>query len=255
MILPIAALAASLVAAPSAQEATPPLYEFRPVDRLRGEAVRIPFDSPRTIGRPSLSARHALLVNEGPIPERGVPFTVRCRVSSQNGSVANCEAPEAPARWHRAALGLASLYKFDVTGLFRDGVAPFDGVVTISDRIAPADVQPAARRFRFIAPAPAEVVFTNVNRQLDTDYYPQMAIRYNEQTRMQVDCEVQPDLSLFCLDATVWPELPAPEHLGLFKLATYQIVGIRRVAPQLANGAPAPGTIFRYFLTFRLPQD
>lgn len=247
-------LAVALVA----QDAAPPLYEFRPVDTIRGELLSIPFDSPRTINRPSLSARHALLVGEAAIPADGIDFTVRCRVDARSGRVTNCETPTAPAAWHRAALGLASLYSFDVTGLFAEGRPPFVGVVTIHDRIVPADVQPAARRFHLdaaTAAAGSKIVFTDASDRLATDYYPQMAIRLNEQARVQVDCQVQPDLSLFCVDAEPVTGSPPLQFAGLFRLAMYQIMGLRHVAPALRDGTPAVGAIFRYILTFRLPQE
>ena len=75
------------------------------------------------------------------------------------------------------------------------------------------------------------------------------------ETRIGLDCEIQPDLGLFCLNAGPSPPAPLGNWLPQFQLAAYQISGFVRVAPRLANGAPAPGTVFRLNFSFRLPTE
>jgi hypothetical protein len=72
--------------------------------------------------------------------------------------------------------------------------------------------------------------------------------------RIRVDCQVQPDLSLFCLNPTAVPGSNPGRFLAEFQLAALQLSGWFRAAPTLSNGGTAPGTIFRTTIIFRVPE-
>jgi hypothetical protein len=239
----IAALLASL-----AQSAAP-----API--VRPGRTDVPFETARVIGRPSASARHALLARGPGIPAGGIAFTARCLVARDDGRAFGCAAPDVPEAWRSAAVWLASLYRFDLTGL---PLGPDERTltVTIADRIVPEDVRPADRLFRYAAPAAGNVVLASgLGQDQLMAYYPVPGLRANEQPLVNVDCQVQPDLSLFCLNAGVARGSPLTDQASLFALATYQILGSARAAPALDNGAPAAGTIFRQTLQFRIPGE
>jgi len=212
-----------------------------------------PFEAGTVISRPSAAARHFLLSRSPGIPGRGVAFTVRCLLDRANGRVILCRDPSAPEAYREAAIALGSLYQFRMTAAQAAAVGPL--VVTIQDRIAPADVRPAARLFTFSQRPAANVIFAQVmSGQQSQDYYPRRALDIGLQARVRVDCQVQPDLSLFCLNPVVAPDPNVAPFIAGFQLAALQLSGWIRAAPALANGAPAPGTIFRTTIIFNVPQ-
>lgn len=243
MISALLGLAASLATQPAKPE---------PVPRSRTE---IPFETARVLVRPSASVRHALLASGPPIPASGIAVTARCLVARDNGRSFGCEVPEVPDAWRNAARTLASLYQFDLSGL-QFGPDERLGVVTITDRIVPADVRPPARLFHFTAAGAGNAVFTTAFGLAVMAYYPVGELRGGNEARMWVDCQVQPDLSLFCLSAGPTPGAPSPaQPLSPFQIATLQIMGNARVAPTLDNGAPAAGTVFHRSLYFHIPAE
>lgn len=217
----------------------------------------LPFDNASVISRPSAAARHFLLAQAPAIPARGLAFTVRCLLDRSNGRVILCRDPSAPEAYRAAAIGLGSLYQFRLNAAQAAAVGPL--VVTIQDRIAPSDVRPAARLFSFGQRPPANVTFAQVmSGQQSQDYYPRGALDIGLPARVRVDCQVQPDLTIFCLNPALAPSaMPGPNpgaFLSEFQLSALQLSGWIRVAPTLSNGAPSPGTIFRTTIIFSVPE-
>lgn len=217
----------------------------------------LPFDPANVISRPSAAARHFLLAQAPAIPAHGLAFTVRCLLDRSNGRVILCRDPSAPEAYRAAAIGLGSLYQFRLNAAQVAAVGPI--VVTIQDRIAPSDVRPAARLFTFSQRPPANVTFAQVmSGQQSQDYYPRGALDIGLAARVRVDCQVQPDLTIFCLNPALAPSSvpsPAPAaFLAEFQLAALQLSGWIRVAPALSNGSAAAGTVFRTTIIFNVPE-
>ena len=249
-----------LAASAAAQQAVPPInYSLpgqatpAPPGTIPATAEVLPFEPANVISRPSAAARHYLLARAPAIPNRGLAFTVRCALDRANGRAIFCRDPSAPEAFREAAISLGSLYQFRLTAAQAAAVGPI--VVTIQDRIAPADVRPAARLFTFSQRPVANVAFAQVmSGQQSQDYYPRGALDIGLAARVRIDCQVQPDLSLFCLNPTLAPDPNAANFVGQFQLAALQLSGWFRAAPNLANGAAAPGTIFRTTIIFNVPQ-
>jgi len=212
----------------------------------------LPFQSANLLSRPSAAARHFLLAAAPRIPANGVAFTIRCLLDRSNGRVIFCLEPTVPQAWRTAATGLASLYQFRLTPAQAAAQGPL--AVTIQDRIAPADVRPAARLFTFTQRPPANVVFAQgLTAEQSQAYYPHGALEIGFAARVRTDCQVQPDLSLFCLNPSLAPGNRPDRFEAEFQLAALQLSGWLRAAPALANGAAAPGTIFRTTIIFQVP--
>lgn len=210
----------------------------------------LPFLPVNIVDRPSAAARHFLLAGAPRIPARGLAFTIRCRLDRSNGRVTFCSAPSAPAAYRAAATGLASLYRFRLT--LDQMTTPGPLAVTIQDRIVPADVRPAARRFTVTSEPPAAVTFAQgIPMEMGLIYYPRDALAANVEARIRIDCQVQTDLSLFCLN----PRGEPGPFLAEFELVALQLSSTIRVAPALRNGVPAAGTVFSFVMPFRLPQE
>jgi len=210
----------------------------------------LPFQEANVASRPSAAARHYLLARTPRIPARGLAFTIRCLLDRTNGRVVFCTDPSVPEAYRAAAMGLASLYQFRLTLAQMTTQGPL--AVTIQDRIAAADVRPAARLFTFTTRPPAAVSFAQgLTMELSQAYYPRGALAANLDARVRIDCQVQPDLSLFCLN----PTGDAGPFLAEFQLIALQLSGWLRAAPTLANGAPAAGTIFRTTIIFHVPTE
>lgn len=249
----------ALAAIAAAQQPVPPInYSLQgqttpAPPTIPADAEVLPFDGAAIASRPSAAARQFLLASAPAIPARGLAFTVRCLLDRANGRVILCRDPSVPEAWRAAAIGLGSLYQFQLTAAQVAAVGPL--VVTIQDRIAPADVRPAARLFTFAQRPPASVVFAQVmSGQQSQDYYPRGALDIGLTARVRIDCQVQPDLSLFCLSPMVAPDPNIGPHAAAFQLAALQLSGWIRAAPNLANSAPSPGTIFRTTIIFNVPQ-
>lgn len=246
-----------LAAFAAAQQPAPPVNYTLP-----GQAtpIAIPpnteilaFQSANVLSRPSAAARHFLLAGAPRIPASGLALTMRCLLDRSNGRVILCLDPSVPEAWRAAALGIGSLYQFRLTPAQVAASGPL--AVTIQDRIVPSDVRPASRLFAYAQRPPANVVFAQgLTAEQNQAYYPQGATHVQLDARIRMDCQVQPDLSLFCLNPTLVPGANAGRFLGDFQLAALQLSGWLRAAPALANGAAAPGTIFRTTIIFRLPE-
>ena len=220
---------------------------------IPANAEVLAFQGATVISRPSAAARHYLLARAPAIPARGLAFTVRCLLDRANGRIILCRDPSVPEAWRDAAIALGSLYQFQLNAAQTAAIGPL--VVTIQDRIAPADVRPAGRLFTFSQRPPANVAFAQVmSGQQSQDYYPRGALDMGVPARVRIDCQVQPDLSLFCLNPTVAPDPNVAPYAAEFQLAAMQLSGWFRAAPALSNGAPAPGTIFRTTIIFNVPQ-
>ena len=219
---------------------------------IPANAEILPFQPAAVVTRPSAAARHFLLASAPRIPARGITFTTRCLLDRSNGRVILCLEPTVPEAWRAAALGLGSLYQFRLTPAQMAAQGPL--AITIQDRIVPADVRPAGRLFAFAQRPPANVVFAQgLTAEQSQAYYPDNALQMELAARVRIDCQVQPDLSLFCLNPAVAPG-NRPERFGAdFQLAALQLSGWLRSGPTLANGAPAPGTIFRTTIVFQVP--
>jgi hypothetical protein len=245
----LAAIAAAQQPVPSINYSLPGQTTPAPLT-VPANAEALPFLPANIANRPSLAARHFLLASAPPIPARGLAFTIRCLLDRANGRVIFCSPPSVPEAYRAAATGLASLYQFRLTPAQMTAEGPL--AVTIQDRIASADVRPAARLFTATTRPPAAVNFAQgLTGELSQAYYPREALAANVEARIRIDCQVQPDLSLFCLNPT---GDPGP-YFAAFQLTAVQLSGTLRSAPALANGAPAPGTIFRTTIIFRLPTE
>lgn len=244
----LAAIAAAQQPVPSINYSLPGQTTPAPLTVPATEVL--PFLPANIVNRPSAAARHFLLASAPRIPATGLAFTIRCLLDRSNGRVVFCNAPVVPEGYRAAAAGLASLYQFRLTPAQMTTPGPL--AVTIQDRIAPADVRPAARLFTFTTrPAAALTFAQSLTGELSQAYYPRDAMAANVETRIRLDCQVQPDLSLFCLN----PSGDPGPYLAAFQVTALQLSGALRSAPTLANGAPAAGTIFRTSIIFRLPTE
>ena len=248
-----------VLAAAAAQQPVPPINYSLPGQAtpaplaIPANAEVLPFDAGNVISRPSAAARHFLLATAPVIPARGLAFTIRCLLDRANGRVIICRDPTVPESWRAAATGIGSLYQFRLNAAQAAAVGPL--VVTIQDRIAPSDIRPPARLFSFSQRPPANVTFAQVmTGQQSQDYYPRRALDIGLAARVRIDCQVQPDLTLFCLNATVVPDANVGPYIADFQLAALQLSGWFRAAPVLGNGAPSPGTVFRTTIIFNVPQ-
>jgi hypothetical protein len=245
----LAAVAAAQQPVPSINYSLPGQTTPAPLT-IPANAEALPFLPANIANRPSVAARHFLLTSAPRIPANGLAFTIRCLLDRSNGRVVFCNAPSVPEAYRAAAAGLASLYQFRLTLAQMTTQGPL--AVTIQDRIAPADVRPAARLFTFTARPAAAVSFAQgLTGELSQAYYPRGALAANVETRIRVDCQVQPDLSLFCLN----PTGDTGPFLAEFQLVALQLSGALRAGPTLANGASAIGTIFRTTIIFRAPTE
>ena len=251
--------ATALAAMLAAQQPVPPVNYTLPGQvtpppfAIPATAEILPFQSGLVVSRPSAAARHFLLAAAPRIPAHGIAVTIRCQLERSNGRVILCEDPAVPDPYKRAAFGLASLYQFQLTPAQAAAQGPL--AVAIQDRIAPADVRPAARLFQFAGRPPGSVTFAQVmTADQSQNYYPRGALQMELDARIRIDCQVQPDLSLFCLNPQAATGSNPGRFLTEFQLAALQLSGWFRAAPTLSNGAAAPGTIFRTTIIFRVPE-
>lgn len=248
-----AAIAAAQQPAPPVNYTLPGQVTPPPVT-IPDTAEILPFESNLVVSRPSAAARHFLLATAPRIPARGIAFTIRCLLDRSNGRVILCQDPTVPEPYKRAAFGLASLYQFQLTPIQAATLGPI--AVTIQDRIVPADVRPAAQLFTFTQRPPGNVTFAQVmTGDQSQNYYPRGALQMELDARIRIDCRVQPDLSLFCLNPQAAPGSNPGRFLTEFQLAALQLSGWFRAAPTLSNGGTAPGTIFRTTIIFRVPEE
>ena len=254
--------ATALAAIATAQQPVPPINynlpgQATPAPRtpvsIPATAEILPFQSANVVSRPSAAARHFLLAGAPRIPSRGITFTVRCLLDRANGRVILCRDPSVPEAYRAAAIGLGSLYQFRLTAA--QVAAQGALAVAIQDRIVPSDVRPEARLFAFTQRPPANVNFVQVmTGEQSQNYYPRGALEGALAARIRIDCQVQSDLSLFCLSPTAAPGSNPGIFLAEFQLAALQLSGWLRSGPTLANGAPAAGTIFRTTIIFNVPE-
>lgn len=252
--------ATALAAIAAAQRPVPPINYTLPGETtpaplaIPATAEILPFQSGSVISRPSAAARHFLLAGAPPIPARGITFTIRCLLDRSNGRVVICQDPTVPEAYRAAANGLGALYQFQLTPAQAAGQGAL--AVSIQDRIVPSDVRPAARLFRFVQRPPANISFAQgLTAEQSQAYYPQGALRANLDARIRIDCQVQPDLSLFCLNPAAATGSNPGRFLADFQTAALQLSGYLRAAPALANGTPAAGTIFRTTIIFQVPAE
>jgi hypothetical protein len=219
---------------------------------IPADAEILPFQAASVVSRPSAAARHYLLAAAPRIPARGLTFTMRCLLDRGNGRVLICRDATVPDAYRDAAHAIGSLYQFRLTPAQMAAQGAL--VVTIQDRIVASDVRPAARLFTFTTRPAANVTFAQVmSAEQSQDYYPRVALYSALAARIRIDCQVQPDLTLFCLNPDAAPGGDPGTYLAEFKLAALQLSGWFRAGPTLANGAAAPGTIFRTTIIFNVP--
>jgi hypothetical protein len=252
--------ATALAAIAAAQQPVPPINYSLPGRTtpapvtIPATAEILPFQSANVLSRPSAAARHFLLAGAPRIPGRGITFTIRCLLDRANGRVIMCQDPTVPEPYRAAASGLGSLYQFRLTPAQTTAQGPL--AVAIQDRITAADVRPAARLFQFTQRPPGNINFAQVMSGEQSDaYYPRAAQMSGLEARIRVDCEVQPDLSVFCLSPVAPPGSVDPGRLlPDFQLAALQLSGWFRAAPTRTDGGTAAGTVFRTTIIFRLPE-
>ncbi len=255
--------ASALAVLLAAQQSAPPINYTLPGQgtapapvqaTIPPDAEILPFDEAAVLVRPTAAVRHFLLAGRPPIPPGGAPFTVRCLVDRTNGRVTHCQDPAVADPYRAAAIALGSLYQFRLPPA-QAAASRRALTVTIAGRIMPADVLPPGRLFQFTQRPPGNVTFARLmTTEQSLAYYPQGARAVGLEGRIRLDCQVQPDLSLFCLNpAAVAGTDPGP-LLTQFQLSALQLSGWLQSAPTRTNGAMAAGTIFRTVITFRLPQ-
>jgi hypothetical protein len=254
-VLVIAAFAA-------AQRPVPPINFSLPGQGLQApapvgipaDAEILPFQEASVINRPAPAVRHFLLASAPRIPEHGAPFTVRCLVDRRSGRTTHCQDPAVFDPYRGAVVALGLLYQFRLTpAQAAGGQRPL--AVTVAGRLVPADVHPRDSLFEFVARPPANVTFAaTMTGEQSEAYYPKDALTAGLEGRYRLDCQVQPDLSLFCLNPAAAAGTDPGPFLAQFQIAALQLSGWLRAAPTLTSGAPAAGTIFRTTITFRLPQ-
>ncbi|HTU10172.1 MAG TPA: hypothetical protein VMG08_04665 [Allosphingosinicella sp.] len=247
----------------AAQQGPPPINFTLPGQGTAGPIVPagipanaeiLAFDEATVIGRPGPAARHFLLATAPPIPPGGAPFTVRCLVDRTNGRATICQDPAVADPYRAAAVALGGLYQFRLTPAQVAG-GQRALAVTISGRIVPADVLPPGRRFAFATRPAGSVTFATMMTGAQSQaYYPRDGLRIGLEGRFRLDCRVEPDLSIFCLNPAPMSDTDPGPLLPQFQLAALQLSGLLRAAPALTNNAAAPGTVFRTTITFRLPQ-
>ncbi len=254
-------LATALATIATAQQPVPPINYTLPGQAtppppsvaIPDNAEILPFLSASVITRPGAAARHFLLAGAPRIPGRGITFTIRCLLDRSNGRVIICLDPAVPAAYRTAAIGIGSLYQFRLTPAQAAAQGPI--AVTIQDRIVPSDVRPAARLFTFTNRPPANVVFAQgLTGEQSQAYYPRGALEMALDARIRVDCQVQADLGIFCINPVAAPGSDPGRFLPQFQTAALQLSSWLRAAPALANGAPAAGTIFRTNIVFQVPD-
>jgi len=211
------------------------------------ETIR--FDPERIIARPSLSVR-SFILDGLEIPPEGRQYSVRCSLGRELGGVAMCDVPGRQGEIEQAAAELAEYYRFRLDERAQDSASLL--VVVIPERLLPSDIRTAA------ATAPV-VAFSDVvfERRASADelgeVFPGTFGRPGLIATVHVQCEILPDLDLFCVD----PQVPGlePDDPGFrpFQLAGLQATGFFRAAATLANGRPSPGHRFRMTFRFRPP--
>jgi hypothetical protein len=217
------------------------------------DAEIMPFDEAAVVARPNAAARHFLLATRPPIPPTGAPFTVRCLVDRVNGRVIHCQEPAVADPYRAAAIALGSLYQFRLTAA---QAAPNRRAlaVVISGRIVPADVRPRERLFQYVERPPGNVTFDRLmTGEQAQAYYPRAALAAGLEGRFRLDCQVQADFSLFCLNPAPAAGTDPGPLLPDCQLAALQLSAWLHAAPTRTSGAPSPGTIFRTTITFQLP--
>ena len=256
-------LALALAVLAAAQQPQPPIRYTLPgqgvapsapeAASIPPDAEIMPFDEAAVIARPAAAARHFLLATRPPIPPTGAPFPVRCLVDRSSGRVTHCQDPAVADPYRAAAVALGSLYHFRLTPALAAANRRALAVV-ISGRIVPADVRPRERLFQYGERPVGNVTFDRLmTAEQAQAYYPRQALAAGLEGRFRVDCQVQSDLGLFCLNPVAAPGTDPGPLLADFQLATLQLSGWLHAAPTRSNGAPAAGSIFRTTITFRLP--
>jgi hypothetical protein len=117
-------------------------------------------------------------------------------------------------------------------------------------------VRPPARLFEFTTRPAANVTFAQgLSGEESQAYYPRGALEMELSARIRVDCQVQTDLTIFCINPAAAAGTDPGRFLAAFQLAAVQLSASLRSAPTLASGAPAAGTIFRTNIIFRVPEQ
>ncbi len=263
MIWTATALATALTGTLAAQQPAPPINYTLPGQATAARAVplSIPadaeilaFENAAIVTRPGGAARHFILAQAARIPARGVPFTVRCLIDRPSGRVIHCQDPAVADPWRAAAITLGGLYQFRLSAAQRAGTRTL--AVAISDRIMPGDVRPPARLFEFTTRPAANVTFAQgLTGEESQAYYPRGALEMELAARIRIDCQVQTDLTIFCLNPAAASGGDAGGFLAAFQVAALQLSASLRSAPTLTSGAPAAGTIFRTNIVFRVPEQ
>jgi len=153
-------------------------------------------------------------------------------VGRRTGKTEQCESQFADPHgsWSR----LARAYRFDLA------VVPAGErwiTTTIEDRIVQGDLRdtsflrrPVTNRAQLVmtrAPTPAETV---------APFVPVEAY-------MRTTCEIQPDLSFFCVDPQPIGQEVDPGVLPILQDAVFEVTEIMRAAPRLRNGRSARGAV------------
>lgn len=212
------------------------------------ETIR--FEAERIIARPSISVRSFILSGLS-VPAEGQDFSVRCSLGRELGGVAMCDVPGRQGNVEQAAAELAEFYRFRLDERARDSASLL--VVVIPERISPADM-------RTTTASGPQVPFAQVNfeRRASEDelgeVYPRHSGTRGLSATVRMDCEILPELNLFCVDPQVSGMDPDDPALRAFQLAGLQATGFFRASATLANGQAAPGHRVRMTFRFQPPS-
>ena len=208
------------------------------------------FEAERIIARPSISVRSFVLTGLT-IPEEGRSFSVRCSLGRELGGVARCDVPGRQGEIEQAAAELAEQYRFRLDERMRRSTSML--VIVIPEHISPADIRTATAGGPLI---PLSQI--NFERRASAEelgeVYPRLTGRPGLSATVRLDCEILPDLNLFCVDPQVPGLDPDDRALRPFQLAGLQASGFFRASATLTSGQAAPGHRFRMTFRFEPPM-
>lgn len=228
-----------------------PLLLASPVSAQSPPRQSMPFDQSRVRAAPGPAVRHAVVAGLPPLPVEGVTIELPCAIAWSNGGVAICVAPDdSPAA--RAALALAQLYNFDMSGIGRTSERPLVDIA-IPVRLSEADRRP----LDFLTQPRLDIRLIGFTRtptaDMLTPYYPAAALRQNVETGVTMTCQIQSDLSVFCARPSIETAGLDASLVSRLAVAALQITSFLRVEPVLTDGRRAVGVVFNYDVHFRIP--
>lgn len=210
----------------------------------------IRFEAEKIIARPSVSVRSFILTGLT-IPTEGRDLSVRCSLVRASGNVAMCDVPGRQGDIEQAAAELVEHYRFRLDEHFQDSTSIL--AIVIPERISMTDIRVASGSGPIVPIS--QVIF---DRRASADelsgVFPGTFGRPGLSATVRLQCEILPDLNLFCVDPEVPGLEPDDPALRSFQLAGLQASGFFRASAALAEGQAAPGHRFRMTFRFEPPM-